>query len=98
VERESGLNDGTTAAQEGVRALDRRGNLPMDDFVISLEHVEAMGEACLGGLKHREIVQILDLVVRVELLKKELQARRKEGAKVLGGRGPFAERGGGVLA
>ena len=55
----------------------------MDDLVVGLEHVEAMGEACLGGLKHREIVQILDLVMRVELLQEELQPRRKPGAEVL---------------
>jgi hypothetical protein len=69
----------------------------MDDFVISLEHVEAMGEACLGGLKHREIVQILDLVMRIELLQEELQPRRKPGAEVLRGRSPGAKSRGGRL-
>ena len=81
-------------AQEGVGALDRRGDLRVDHLVVGLEHVEAVGEARLGGLKHREIVQILDLVMGVELLQEELQPRRKPGAEVLRGRGPFAERRG----
>ena len=64
--------------------------------MVGLEHGEAVRELRLGGLEDREIVQVLDLVMGVELLQEELQARRKPGAEVLRGGRPLAKRRGGV--
>ena len=78
-------------AQEGVRRLDRSSDRVVDRLMVAFKHVEAEREARLGRLKDREVVQVLDLVMRMELLKEELETRGKPGAEVLRGGAPLAE-------
>ena len=45
--------------------------------MIAFQHVEAARQALVGGAENREIMQVLDLVVHVELLQQELQPRHE---------------------
>src|SRR3954452_12389072 len=55
-------------AQERIGRLHRRVDLVVDHIMIVFQHIEAVGEARLGRLKHGEIMEILDLVMSVKLL------------------------------
>ena len=64
----------------------------MDHPVIALQHVEPLGEAAFRRLEYREVMQVLDLMVRVQLPQEKSQAWRKPNAEVLGVRCPLAKR------
>src|SRR5215208_2099492 len=75
---------GTSAHRVGLRRLEERvrrvgetGDPLVEDVVIVLQHLEATHETRLGGAKEREIAQILDLMMHLELRQEELQARRE---------------------
>ena len=42
------------------------------------QHVEAARQAVIGGAEDREVMQVLDLVMHVELLQQELQPRHQQ--------------------
>ncbi len=44
---------------------------------VALQHVEAARQSRLGGTENREIMQVLDLVVHVELRQQKLQPRNE---------------------
>ena len=56
----------------------------MDVVMIALQHVEPARQTRIGGLEDREIVQVLDLMMNVELIQHELQPRH-ELTRELGG-------------
>ena len=65
--------------------------------MVAFQHVEATGEPRLRRLEDRKVMQVLDLMVRVELLQEELQPGRKPGAEFWGRRGPVSECGSRLL-
>ena len=54
-----------------------RRHVGVDGVVVAFQHVEAARQPRLGGAEDREIVQVLDLVMHVELRQQELQPRHE---------------------
>ena len=50
--------------------------------MIAFQHVEAARQALVGGAEDREVVKVLDLVMRLELRQQELQARHELAREV----------------
>ena len=59
--------------------------------MIVLQHLEAAHETRLGGAKQREVAQILDLMMHLELRQEELQARREPAPELGKRQGALAE-------
>jgi hypothetical protein len=54
-------------AQQRVGRFRGRRHVGVDGVVVAFQHVEAAHQPRLGGAEDREIMQILDLVVHIEL-------------------------------
>src|SRR6185312_4044872 len=63
----------------------------MDVVMIALKHVEPARQTRIGGLEDREIVQVLDLMMNVELIQHELQPRHELTCELRGWKLPCPE-------
>jgi hypothetical protein len=60
--------------QQRIRSFCRASHVAMDVVMIALQHVESARQTRIGGLEDREIMQVLDLMMNVELIQHELQS------------------------
>ena len=65
--------------------------------MIVLEDLKAVDEPALRGPQDRKIVRVLDVVMLVQLLQEELQARREPRMEFLRRHRPFAKLRRGVV-
>jgi len=63
--------------QQRIRSFCRASHVAMDVVMIALQNVESARQTRIGGPEDREIVQVLDLMMNVELIQHELQPRHK---------------------
>ena len=69
----------------------------MDVVVVALQYIESSRQPIIGRAEDREIMEILDLMVDVELVEHELQPRHELARKFLRRQLAGAEKRGDLL-